>query len=138
MFGELSQEQIDELLHAEMIGRLGCYNKGKVYIVPINYVYDEDYIYGHSLSGAKLEIMHNNPQVCFQVDHIVSLSNWQSVLTWGTFEELTGEPAAYGEWLLGRRLVSLIAGGQSLHRLYRQTVQVPQHHLQPFLSIASI
>jgi nitroimidazol reductase NimA-like FMN-containing flavoprotein (pyridoxamine 5'-phosphate oxidase superfamily) len=37
--------------------------------------------------------MRKNPNVCFQVDMMVNMANWQSVLILGTFEELTGEDA---------------------------------------------
>ncbi len=35
--------------------------------------------------------MRKNPKVCFQVDDTRDLSNWQSVICWGEFEELKNE-----------------------------------------------
>jgi nitroimidazol reductase NimA-like FMN-containing flavoprotein (pyridoxamine 5'-phosphate oxidase superfamily) len=32
--------------------------------------------------------MRKNPEVCFEVDKIESLFIWQSVVCWGTFEEI--------------------------------------------------
>jgi nitroimidazol reductase NimA-like FMN-containing flavoprotein (pyridoxamine 5'-phosphate oxidase superfamily) len=133
MFGELSLEHIDLLLQNERIGRLGCYYQGKVYILPINYVYEQGCIYGHSLSGMKIEMMRLNPQVCFQVDHITSLSYWESVMAWGRFEELTGDAAAYGEWLLGNELVTAIASGQVPHQFVPSTRIEPQSQANPIL-----
>ena len=40
MLGELDDEQIDQVLRAENIGRLGCIANGWPYVVPIAYVYD--------------------------------------------------------------------------------------------------
>lgn len=34
-------------------------------------------------------MMRRNPKVCFEVDNTKNLSNWQSVVSWGVFEELT-------------------------------------------------
>jgi hypothetical protein len=117
MFGELKQDHIDQVLHAESIGRIGSYVDGRTYIVPVNYTYDGTYIYGRTIKGMKLQMMRANPEVCFQVDHIKNLSNWQSVIAWGTFEELKGEEAAKAILLLTQQLVTLIASGQSLHEI---------------------
>src|SRR5207249_11652316 len=86
--GELDSNQIDHLLQTEVVGRLGCHADGKTYIVPITYVYDGGYVYGHTIEGTKTRMMRANPEVCFEVDHIDDLTNWQSVIAWGSFEEL--------------------------------------------------
>ena len=83
--------------------------------MPIQYVYDGEYVYAHSIDGMKVRMMRANPEVCFQVDRIVNFSNWQSIITWGTFEELTGEEAATATYMLAQRLTTLIASGLSLH-----------------------
>jgi nitroimidazol reductase NimA-like FMN-containing flavoprotein (pyridoxamine 5'-phosphate oxidase superfamily) len=33
-------------------------------------------------------MMRKNPKVCFEVDTMENMSNWRSVIAWGTFEEL--------------------------------------------------
>jgi uncharacterized protein len=117
MLGELNQDQIDQVLHSEKIGRIGCSVKGKTYIVPTGYAYDGGYIYGQSLPGLKLQMMRTNPQVCFEVEHIINLSNWQSVIVWGIFEELKGASAAQAVRVLGQRIITLIASGLSHHNM---------------------
>jgi nitroimidazol reductase NimA-like FMN-containing flavoprotein (pyridoxamine 5'-phosphate oxidase superfamily) len=67
-------------------------------------------IYFHSLDGLKIQMMRENPHVCFEVDTAVDPANWQSVIAWGTFEELTGEAAASGMELLLNRLLPFITG----------------------------
>ncbi|MFD2144013.1 pyridoxamine 5'-phosphate oxidase family protein [Mucilaginibacter antarcticus] len=37
----------------------------------------------------KIDIMRKNPEVCFQADAITNLTNWESVIAWGRFEEIT-------------------------------------------------
>lgn len=93
MLGKLSDKQIDELLFSQSIGRLGCYADGKIYVVPVTYVYDGQNIICHSREGMKLEMMRKNPDVCFEVDKMENMANWQSVIAWGTFVELNGEEA---------------------------------------------
>lgn len=90
MLGELNTQQIEELLHKEVIGRLGIYAGNKTYVVPITFAYDGQYIYGHSKDGLKIKMMRENPSVCFEVDVMENMANWQSVIAWGEFEELKG------------------------------------------------
>lgn len=88
MLGRLNNNQIEHLLYSLIIGRLGCHANNKTYVVPITYAYDGIYIYGHTKEGLKIEMMRKNPKVCFEVDAIENMSNWRSVIAWGTFEEL--------------------------------------------------
>ncbi|MGK9120029.1 pyridoxamine 5'-phosphate oxidase family protein [Olivibacter jilunii] len=88
MLGELNKKEIVDLLKSQFIGRLGCHANGETYIVPINYVYQNNAIYAHSGEGKKIEMLRKNPRVCFQVDEVESMFKWKSAILWGTFEEL--------------------------------------------------
>lgn len=89
MFQQLTPEQIEAVLAHQIIGRIGCHADGKTYVVPISYAYDGEYIYAHTIEGLKVQMMRKNPDVCFQVDNMADMANWQSVITWGRYEELT-------------------------------------------------
>jgi uncharacterized protein len=91
MLGELSDAQIDQILHAQIVGHLGCRSDERIYVVPVTYVYHEGYIYAHSKEGMKVKLMRDNPKVCFQVDVIDNMTNWRSVIVWGKYEELKTE-----------------------------------------------
>ena len=93
MTGELSKEQVEQLLSSQALGRLACCSNNQPYIVPITYAYDGEYIYGHTNEGAKLNTMRVNPNVCFEVDLMTSMVDWKSALVYGYFEELEGEKA---------------------------------------------
>lgn len=82
---------MEKVLKENVIGRLGCQREGKMYILPLSYAYDGKYIYAHSLEGLKISIMRTNPTVCFQVDTMKDMADWESVLLWGTFEELASQ-----------------------------------------------
>ncbi len=88
MFGKLDDKQIEEVLRHQIIGRIGCHAAGTTYVVPISYAYDGVYVYGHTHEGMKINIMRNNPLVCFEVDEMKDMANWKSVISWGTYEEL--------------------------------------------------
>ena len=91
MFGTLSAAQIEQVLQTQMMGHLACHAQNRTYIVPISYAYDGQYIYVHTYEGLKIQMMRENPQICFQVDERRDMANWKSVVAWGSFEELTGE-----------------------------------------------
>ena len=91
MLGKLNDTQIEEVLANNVLGRIGCHDDGRTYIVPINYVYDGKNIIAHSTPGMKIQMMRHNPQVCFEVDVMEDTSSWKSVIAWGEFEELTNK-----------------------------------------------
>jgi nitroimidazol reductase NimA-like FMN-containing flavoprotein (pyridoxamine 5'-phosphate oxidase superfamily) len=80
--------EIERLLSKEVVGRIGCTDGERVYVVPISYAYDGEYIYCHTREGLKLDMMRRHPIVCFEVDHLQNMANWQSVIAHGRFEEL--------------------------------------------------
>lgn len=88
MFGKLDSQQMEQLLSTQLVGRLGCHADGTTYVVPISYAYKDGYIYCHTMEGLKISMLRKEPRVCFQVDNTKDLSNWQSVICWGEFEEL--------------------------------------------------
>lgn len=92
MFGELTNTQVEELLHKQILGRIGCHADGVTYIVPISYAYDGRFIYGHTFEGMKMRMMRRNPRICFEVDDTSNMANWQSVIAWGVMEELPEGP----------------------------------------------
>src|SRR5215471_2481655 len=91
MLGELSEYEIEALLHKQIVGRIGCHDKDLVYVIPISYAYDENRVYCHAYEGKKIEIMRMNPNVCFQVDEMTDMANWKSVIAWGVFQEISND-----------------------------------------------
>jgi len=91
MLGKLTMPEIEKLLTEEVVGRIGCTDGHMVYVVPISYAYDGEYIYCHTHEGLKVDIMRQNPTVCFEVDRLQNMANWQSVVAHGRFEELVDE-----------------------------------------------
>lgn len=89
MFGELKDEAIKEMLSTQFIGRIGCHANGKTYVVPISYAFDGTYIYCHTQEGMKLNMMRENPDICFEVDAMENKTIWKSIIAWGRFEEIT-------------------------------------------------
>jgi nitroimidazol reductase NimA-like FMN-containing flavoprotein (pyridoxamine 5'-phosphate oxidase superfamily) len=89
MLGQLDKKEIEKVLKENVIGRIGCHDQGRTYVVPVTYVYDGSSILAHSVEGLKIRMMRANPQVCFEVDDVKDFTNWKSVILWGEYEEIT-------------------------------------------------
>jgi hypothetical protein len=111
MYGELTAAQVEHVLRTGTVGHLGCYGESRPYVVPINYAYDGQYIYGYTREGMKLRLMRAHPTVCLQVDRIDDTTNWQSVIAWGTFEELYGQDAERARDFIVGQFTPLLGGG---------------------------
>jgi len=108
MLGKLNETQINNLLSRQAVGRIGYHDEKKNYITPVTYVYDGNYIYGQTNIGMKLDIMRLNPSVCFEVDAMSGLSNWESVILWGQFEELCDEEDIKARSILYNNILDLL------------------------------
>lgn len=108
MIGKLDTNQVNNLLCSQSIGRLACTDGEQPYIVPISFSYDGVYIYGQTNMGKKLKIIRKNPVVCFEVDHMMDMRNWQSVVIYGEFEELKNKGAEEGREILFEKEFSLL------------------------------
>ena len=98
MITTISDEQARELLRSAGVGRLGCIVNGGPYIVPINFIFEDNSVYSHSLPGTKITALKENPRACVQVDEIKSDLSWSSVLAFGNFKEIV-KPAERKEIL---------------------------------------
>ncbi len=124
MFTTLTSEQIEDLIHSQVVGRIGCHADDLTYVVPISYAYDGVCIYGRTFEGKKLNMLRKNPKVCFQVDNTRDLSNWQSAICWGEFEEIKEQA--------GRHLAIGLLQNRHIPLVHSQTMQLAQD--SPFAS----
>ncbi len=114
MLGKLNDTEIRNILSSQALGRLACADGKQPYIVPVTYAYDGNYIYGQTNEGTKLKMLRKNPNVCFEVDMMFDMRNWQSVLVYGKFEELKNEAADKAREILFGKVYSL-ATSSTLH-----------------------
>lgn len=108
MNGELNEQQINNILTSQLIGRLACSDGKYPYIVPVTFSYDGNYIYAQSIEGKKLDVLRKNPNVCFEVDIANDISNWQSAVVYGQFEELEKEAAEEARTILFDKAMPLM------------------------------
>ena len=63
-----SRREMEEILQDEVLGYLGVSDRGKPYVIPLNYSYVNGRIIFHcALEGKKLDCIWANPNVCFTV-----------------------------------------------------------------------
>jgi nitroimidazol reductase NimA-like FMN-containing flavoprotein (pyridoxamine 5'-phosphate oxidase superfamily) len=63
---------IDWIIQKAIVCRLGLCQDNRAYIVPLSFGYDGRCIYFHTARGGrKLDILAENPNVCFELEHDV-------------------------------------------------------------------
>ena len=104
MIRDLTDKEIDAILHEQTYGHLGCFlSAKKPYVVPMTYAYDGQALYCMSSLGTKIEALRRFPSFCFQVERARE-DVWESVMVWGEYEELPGNDAVTAASLLIERL----------------------------------
>jgi hypothetical protein len=94
MMLEMSPDEIDSFVVSQKVGRVGCHVGGETYVVPVIYAWDAGCIYVYTTEGKKVNMLRENPRVCFEIDEHQSTGAWRSVIVQGMFEELRGNDAA--------------------------------------------
>ena len=136
MLGKLNTDQIDAVLKGNITGRIGCTDGVKVYVVPVSYAFNGNYVIAHSKEGMKIDMMRAHPHVCFQVDEIDNYANWRSVIAWGDYEEITDPRERYYamKYLVSHLMhmqVSETAGLDEMQKVTMEHAHEPDHHPRP-------
>jgi hypothetical protein len=105
---QLDRAEIDDLLRAQVVGRVGCHAGGLTYVVPVIYAYDGEAFYVYTVEGQKVRMMRESPNVCFEVDEY-ERGSWRSAIAQGRYEELDADGAGRALALLAERFPA--AGG---------------------------
>ena len=77
---ELTRQASLDLLARMRLGRLACARSTQPYVVPVYFVYNDNYLYSFSTVGQKIEWMRVNPLVCVETDRIVNSEEWVSII----------------------------------------------------------
>jgi hypothetical protein len=75
--------QCESILRRNNIGRIAFALQDRVSVLPVQYVYDDGWIYGRTASGARIRVLLLNRRVAFEVDEHTQLFDWQSVVVRG-------------------------------------------------------
>jgi len=91
MIGLMTEDEIEEMLDAHRVGRLGCSANDRPYVIPINYRYACGDVFGCALAGRMIDILREQPLACFEIDEIDDRSGWRCVVAEGVYQELTDD-----------------------------------------------
>ena len=89
---DMTREASIDLLTRTRLGRLAYAHEGQSYIAPMNFEYQDNYLYGFSTLGQKIICMRANPRVCVEAEELASPQNWATIIVLGTYEELPDTP----------------------------------------------
>jgi nitroimidazol reductase NimA-like FMN-containing flavoprotein (pyridoxamine 5'-phosphate oxidase superfamily) len=106
MIVEMSPGEIEAFVLSQKIGRVGCHVDGETYVVPVIYGWDADCIYVYTTEGKKIDMMRENPSVCFEIDEYLANGGWRSVIAQGVFEELSDDDAMLALQIITERVSS--------------------------------
>lgn len=74
---------IEAVIRKSLVCRLGLSDGNTPYIVPVCFGYRDCTIYVHgSLKGKKIDILKNNPKVCFEFDIIAQIVEAENACNW--------------------------------------------------------
>lgn len=119
---DLTDAEMNDVLEHQLYGHLACIlPDGRPYVVPVTFVHDDEYIYGFSSAGQKIDALRQNPSVCFQTELLINEGVWKSVIAWGAFEELSGTNEIHASMLIFSRLDR--AQGMGISPLYQPPAQ---------------
>jgi nitroimidazol reductase NimA-like FMN-containing flavoprotein (pyridoxamine 5'-phosphate oxidase superfamily) len=86
---EMSTEELDRFLSEQRVVRVCFHAFDHLYLIPLNYVWEEGNFYGNATVGRKTAMGQANSQVAFQIDNYAHATGpwmWRSVTGEGTFE----------------------------------------------------
>jgi nitroimidazol reductase NimA-like FMN-containing flavoprotein (pyridoxamine 5'-phosphate oxidase superfamily) len=77
-------QQMEQILEQAQVCRLAMVDQGRPYVVPLNFGYRDGALYFHSaLEGRKIEVIRENPLVCFEVDEQLKMKKAAAACDWG-------------------------------------------------------
>jgi nitroimidazol reductase NimA-like FMN-containing flavoprotein (pyridoxamine 5'-phosphate oxidase superfamily) len=88
---EMKNSEIEQVLRRVSYGHLACARDNRPYIVPIHYAYDKPNIYVYTTEGMKTDIIKDNPHVCLQIEEVVDIDDWRSIVVNGDAEQITDQ-----------------------------------------------
>ena len=79
------QGVLEEILSNQVICRLAMVDGDRPYIIPVNYGYHDGFLYIHSApEGKKIDLLCQNPELCFEVEDPVEITKGERACDWST------------------------------------------------------
>lgn len=135
MIKTLNQKEQLLLLENNYIGSLGYIDKGRPYVIPVTYFYNQEQnnIICYSGLGHKINALRKNNAASLSVSDIDSVNEWKSILVHGTYKEEFGSTArallhqfslGVKELILKREMRDLDFISQFSSKIYKDDIPV--------------
>jgi len=106
---DMTREMNIDLLKCTNFGHIACAQGSQPYVTPFFFAYHKDFIYSFATVGMRVEWMRANPLVCVEAEKIVSRQEWQTVVIFGRYQELTKTPEFYDALVFAHDLLATTA-----------------------------
>jgi nitroimidazol reductase NimA-like FMN-containing flavoprotein (pyridoxamine 5'-phosphate oxidase superfamily) len=86
------KNEITAIITKAKVCRLAMLDGTRPYIVPLSFGYHDNTLYFHgSLKGKKIDLIRENPNVCFEFDHLIETSESEKACNWSMkFQSVIG------------------------------------------------
>ena len=90
------RQQAELVLKNAKFGHLAFAVESEPYLVTVNYGYDKEYLYFHSSQkGKKVDMINNNPNICYELNYGGDIYSNEHACNWGTkYRSLIGRGKA--------------------------------------------
>ena len=79
------RREIDAIMEKAIVCRIAMVNEDYPYIVPVNFVVRNNFLYFHSAKeGRKIDILRKDNRVCFEIDNDTEIVKKDAPCSWGT------------------------------------------------------
>lgn len=91
------KKEIEQIFETAQVCRIAMIDGRKPYIVPMNFGYKDNILYFHTaLYGRKIDILNNNPDVCFEIDIPGEVIKSKEACSWSmAFQSIIGEGSVF-------------------------------------------
>jgi nitroimidazol reductase NimA-like FMN-containing flavoprotein (pyridoxamine 5'-phosphate oxidase superfamily) len=80
----IEKDKIEWILNEAKVCRIAFCNDNKPYIVPMNFGFNDKYLFLHSATeGRKIDILNKNNSICFEMDIEKVLIKSETACNWG-------------------------------------------------------
>ena len=91
MIKEMSDYDLREMIQNSHVGRLAYILDDRPVIVPMSFRFNGGSLYSFTTDGQKTAAMRKNDAVCILFDHIISRTEWKTVVLQGRYREIARE-----------------------------------------------
>ncbi|HID03925.1 MAG TPA: pyridoxamine 5'-phosphate oxidase family protein [Desulfobacterales bacterium] len=92
-----NKDEIIAIITKAKVCRLAMLDGNRPYIVPLSFGYHDNALYFHgSLKGKKIDLIQENPNICFEFDHLIETVESDKACSWSMkFQSIIGFGKAY-------------------------------------------